>query len=788
MQRARVTHRDNSNHHWRIAALAGSIALLLVLIVGASAQLRPHEAGAAGGPEMALTITQGGSCVDDDCYAEVGEDFMLAVDLVQVPAAGYILMQTYLDFGVYDPTASENEAGPNTCSDGIGLDRLEEDCATASFVYTPNVDIAAEFVWPDVAANFALVQESGPGILSHAGLTGFSTPLLTSTYTGIGVKIRLTCPASAMEAPISLLPYNDPVARTNGALFMEGAPSYARITPKVDTITMHCVDQAPGSIATSSQGYQHSCSLYDFGASSDGVKCWGANESGQLGTGDTLNHRFPRTVLKSGVDSLAPGWSHTCAHTPDDRVLCWGANGDGQLGYQSADSCDGDPCNLTPNLVVEDIYTNPVPMEGVESVVTGTSDGGIAPGFTCVLMRADGSVKCWGINEYGQLGNTTTTDSDTPVDVCADAACATNLTGVAALSADAGTVCALMTNSEAKCWGLNDSHQLGLPGNVWGFRWPQTCLQRGSNPAAYSPCSKSPVNVCDSFNFNFNIGPLECTDSFDGADQIDVGARHGCARMSFDDRMVCWGSDANSELADGGGQLSRYNPEYVCLSGAGETCSGGLILENVQAAGASGNNGCALLTNGDVKCWGANGNGEVGNGQTQSFEDYPRDTATGADGLSVGGQHSCATFASVLKCWGYNIYGQVGNASASPNQLTPDAAPFLQDEDGDGCTNTQEVGPDEGAGGLRDPKNPYDYYDVASPAGQKIRDGVIDLPNDFLALVAHFGEQEGVDPEYDSFFDRGAPGSDPWDMAEPDGIIDQTDVDGMLAQFNHNCL
>ena len=245
MQSTQGAEVGNRGRNWRLAALAGSIALLAVLIVGGSAQLRPNDAVAASGvPEMALTITQGGFCVDNDCYAEAGKDFMLGVDLVQVPAIGYILMQTYLDFGVYDPTASEDGAGPNTCSDGINnsrdgvRDRRDDDCATVSFVYTPR---SAEFIWPDLASGAGLRQETGPGLVTHAGLTGLIPPLPVSTYTGIGIEIQLSCPATPMEAPISLLPYDDPVARTGGAYFKEGIDPYLGVIPKVDTITMHCV-------------------------------------------------------------------------------------------------------------------------------------------------------------------------------------------------------------------------------------------------------------------------------------------------------------------------------------------------------------------------------------------------------------------------------------------------------------------------------------------------------------------------------------------------------------------
>ena len=237
----------------RLAMAVGITLLVLFVTQGGSSRLQPGEAVAAGGgPEMALTVTQGGFCVGNDCYAEVGEDFMLAVDLVEIPVGGYILMQTYLDFGIYDPTASENGAGPNSCSDGVnngrdlGLDRTDEACAITSFVYTPSANPATELIWADLGSGIAIREESGPGLVTHAGLTGLMPPLPQSTYTGIGIEIQLTCPASAMEAPIILYPYDDPlVARTNGALFIEYA-SHVRYTPKVDTITMHCIAKSAG--------------------------------------------------------------------------------------------------------------------------------------------------------------------------------------------------------------------------------------------------------------------------------------------------------------------------------------------------------------------------------------------------------------------------------------------------------------------------------------------------------------------------------------------------------------
>ncbi len=95
-----------------LAALFVAAILLLSLQDGA---LYSAPAGAAGSaPEMALTVRDGGFCVSTDCYAERGEDFGLAVSVEEAPSAGYILVQAYIDFGDFDPTASEDGAGANT--------------------------------------------------------------------------------------------------------------------------------------------------------------------------------------------------------------------------------------------------------------------------------------------------------------------------------------------------------------------------------------------------------------------------------------------------------------------------------------------------------------------------------------------------------------------------------------------------------------------------------------------------------------------------------------------------
>ncbi len=116
--------------------------------------------------------------------------------------------------------------------------------------------------------------------------------------------------------------------------------------------------------------------------------------------------------------------------------------------------------------------------------------------------------------------------------------------------------------------------------------------------------------------------------------------------------------------------------------------------------------------------------------------------------------------------------------------------PADADTDGDGCTDGAELGPDETKGGLRNPLNEWDFYDVAGappPAGDGNPDQIIDLPNDILGVIQHFAPLGA--PPYDVQFDRGLRiGANVWDKGPPDGVIDlPNDILGVIQQFNHNC-
>lgn len=187
-----------------------------------------------------------------------------------------------------------------------------------------------------------------------------------------------------------------------------------------------------GAATAIATGHSHSCALLDHGV----PFCWGGNAYGQLGNGSTEDALTPREVLVRNVVALLAGDSHTCALVEGGWVWCWGLNTSGQLGSPPADS-------------------SPRPLE-----VAGLRDvTAIAAGrqHTCALLAA-GSVSCWGSNTLGQLGNNSAAGSShTPVAVALPAQPA-----AAAIAANGGDhTCALLADGSLRCWGGNGHGQLG---------------------------------------------------------------------------------------------------------------------------------------------------------------------------------------------------------------------------------------------------------------------------------------------------------------------------------------
>lgn len=189
-------------------------------------------------------------------------------------------------------------------------------------------------------------------------------------------------------------------------------------------------------VAALSGGYGHSCALHGDGS----VSCWGWNVYGQDGDGTTDAHLVPvdAGVAGSGVQAVAAGNDYTCVLAANSAAQCWGNNYFGQLGSGVGGQ------QLTAQTVVG-------LAGGVQAISAGTD-------HACALL-VSGGVKCWGSNAHGRLGDGTTVDRPTPVDVVGLAG------GVQAISAGDDHTCALLEDGTIQCWGANNQGQLGIAPN-----------------------------------------------------------------------------------------------------------------------------------------------------------------------------------------------------------------------------------------------------------------------------------------------------------------------------------
>jgi Regulator of chromosome condensation (RCC1) repeat len=313
------------------------------------------------------------------------------------------------------------------------------------------------------------------------------------------------------------------------------------------------------------------------------ARCWGNNSSGELGTGTATTTApggisTPVTVSGLGgpISAMGSGDDFSCALLQNGSIWCWGFDGNGQLG--------GGTTSGTPILT-------PVEVVGLNSVAKTIAVG---QSHTCAWLR-DGSVQCWGLNGYGQLGNGTFTQSPTPVTVG-------SLIGtVLGISATADTSYALLTSvgqSTIESWGMNNYGQLGddaiTSASPYGSSTPVDAI--GVSPLAlavsdfgFNECALLSNGSIDCWGQGLTSMPTAVTGLSGTAVQVAVGGQI-CAVMSGSTGAVeCWTAGGSPAVVTG---LSGPAVEVA----SGESFS------------------CALLKNGSVMCWGDNTYGQLGSG------------------------------------------------------------------------------------------------------------------------------------------------------------------------------
>ena len=185
------------------------------------------------------------------CSIPTNGGFRLLVEASKVPAQGYVVMQTFLDYGLYDPSADEDFGGPGSCGDGFdngdGLaDRRDEDCVEVHLVYKPASPIQ-EIVWPDLANALAIRGQLGPGLVHHGGVTGIAAPA-ASHYVGTVVELEFNCSAEPSQTDVALLPDGHPFAFTSGALYSYLGANLHQVfaIPPATSLTINCVTPVGG--------------------------------------------------------------------------------------------------------------------------------------------------------------------------------------------------------------------------------------------------------------------------------------------------------------------------------------------------------------------------------------------------------------------------------------------------------------------------------------------------------------------------------------------------------------
>jgi alpha-tubulin suppressor-like RCC1 family protein len=334
----------------------------------------------------------------------------------------------------------------------------------------------------------------------------------------------------------------------------------------------------------------------------DTVRCWGSNYAGQMGNGTTSDYQLTPVAPSLGglkVTHVSAGYGTVCASLEDDTMRCWGNNYNGQAGIGNKN---------TP-------LTVPTLTGFGAQKIRQISVGYI---HACATLLSN-EVRCWGFNNYGALGTGTTAEELIP------APTALGQQEVRHITTGQWHTCATMANNATRCWGLRS---LGNP--------------------AFASGSLNPIPV---------VNPPKAIPSIVGA-----GHEHSCA-IDKKENVLCWGGNSQGQLGDGS-TVTRTKPVTVDIGGKAKEVSVGE------------QHTCAILKDGVLKCWGANNFGQLGQNNTTTAG-YTLPTTVNLGGaraiqVTAGAINTCAILENgELKCWGRNENGQVGINSTVQNITTP---------------------------------------------------------------------------------------------------------------------
>ena len=350
---------------------------------------------------------------------------------------------------------------------------------------------------------------------------------------------------------------------------------------------------------------------------------------------------------------ISAGVRHSCMVWNSGKVSCWGDNNKGQLG-------DGQ--------FGRDLYSS-VPLE-----ISGIADAvAVSAGWehTCAV-HATGEVSCWGDDTNGELGNGEIVEQ-VPLPVRA-----VGISDATAVTAGHWHTCALHETGEVSCWGRNHDGQLGngeMGGDDTNSAVPVSVLNITDAVAVTAgtehTCAVHATGEasCWGDNFRGEIGNGQSGNEFDSAVPVKVAGISDAVDISASDwntcvlrengSIACWGNNLFGQL--GNGETTFVTPNQPSVSSPVDV----LGIDDATSISAGSSFACAVLENGQARCWGSNFDRQLGNPSDEISSPMPIPVSDVDDAVSVsaGTTHACVLRESgEVSCWGSNFHGQLGNA------------------------------------------------------------------------------------------------------------------------------
>jgi alpha-tubulin suppressor-like RCC1 family protein len=443
------------------------------------------------------------------------------------------------------------------------------------------------------------------GYRNSAGITVYGELWVWGCYSGSGSLDYVFSPVTVAGggtnwAQVSCGDDHTAAIKTDGTLWTWGVNTSGKLGDGTTTSRL-----SPGTTAGGGTNWAQVSTAYGFytaAIKTDGTLwTWGANDYGQLGDGTTTSRRSPGTTAGGGTNwaQVSCGYNHTAAIKTDGTLWTWGVNTSGKLGDGTTTS-----------------RSSPGTTAG-----GGTNWAQVSCGVDhTAAIKTDGTLWTWGRNDYGQLGDGTTTSRSSP-----------------------GTTAGGGTNWAQVSFVSDGTIAIKTDGTLWTWGYDP------DNSSHWSPVTTFGGDTdWDQVSIGFTTGGY-----------VAPGDVPGAAAIKTDGTLWIWGDNSiYGRLGIGETVLSLLSPATAF--------GGGTNWKQVDCGG--GAHTAAIKTDGTLWSCGYNGSGQLGDGTT-TMRSSPVTTAGGGTNwkqVEGGDDHTAAIKTDgTLWTWGYNYYGQLGDGTTT---------------------------------------------------------------------------------------------------------------------------